>query len=168
MLLCFPPLQNEQWLLCAIVHLQFQWEMGLFRPCQLMDAAFLWQELSSTYFPAASNVFSFVDEYVCGNLHYFHRPWDGQWPENHISMWKTIRQCNPLHATPHLGPGSLVWAQQSNHYSPSSSSPVASKGLLFNIFSISFSFFLPGFKLYALLYLLSFSYELFSLFSYLF
>lgn len=51
--------------------------MGLFRPCQLMDSAFLCQEIGYTYFPAASNVFSFVDEYVCGNLRYFHRSWNG-------------------------------------------------------------------------------------------
>lgn len=67
-----------------------------------------------------------------------------------ISMWRMTRQCDMLHASPHLCPRSLVWVQQSNHHSTSSFCTIASMDLLISI--CCFFFFLQGFQLYILLY----------------
>lgn len=116
--------------------------MGQFRPCQLMDSesymfAFLWQEIDTTYFPAASSVFYFVDVITSIDL----GKGSGQRVMDcNISMWRMTRRCDMLHATPHLCPGSLVWAQQSNHHSISSSYTIVNMDLLFNICFFSLFF----------------------------
>lgn len=101
--------------------------MGLFRTCQLMDSerylsAFFLTKNSLYIFPCRQQSVPLFDERIWGNLHYFHSPWKGQWPESHGAValphgreWQgSMTCCNPSTVPWELVMGSAEWL--SHHF----------------------------------------------------